>query len=52
MGKRKMLNDIARESLMTPSAILRGVPRKPAKDDTDNPMAQFLNRRRGSGGDA
>jgi septal ring factor EnvC (AmiA/AmiB activator) len=51
MGKRKMLNDIARESLMTPAAILRGVPRKPPRDAAESPMEQFLNRRRGAGGD-
>lgn len=45
MGKRRMLLDIERESIMTITSVLRSIPKKVIEKDADDPMAQLLNRR-------
>jgi hypothetical protein len=45
MDKRKMLLSIEKECVMTIAAALRAVPKKPADEDEDDPMAGLLSRR-------
>lgn len=45
MGKRKMLLEIERESVMTILAALRAIPKQPPKEE-ESPMAKYLREKR------
>lgn len=44
--KRRMMLDIEKECVMTVAAALRSIPKKPEKEDQEDPMAALLAKRR------
>ena len=44
--KRRMMLDIEKECVMTIAAALRSIPKKPEKEDQEDPMAALLGKRR------
>lgn len=45
-AKRRMMLDIEKECVMTIASALRSVPKKPEKEDQEDPMAVLLGKRR------
>jgi len=47
MEKRKMMLQIEKENVMTIMGALRAIPKKPPKEENEDPMAALLNRKAG-----